>query len=467
MTTSHEARAESCPPTRGMAPGGLPLLGHALPLRRRPLEFLAALPAQGDLVEVRLGPRRMYLACHPDLVQQVLRDSRTFDKGGPMFDKVRLLTGNGLATSCWAEHRRQRRLVQPAFHQERMAGYAAVMDHEITSMLDSWQEGRVLDVHAAMQALTARVIVRTLFSTRIEDWAVDEIQRCLPVITRGFFTRMVAPLGLMEKLPTRRNREFDRALERMRNVIDQTVSSHPTGTDHGDLLSSLLGAEDEETGERLAGHEIHDQVMTLLMGAIETTSNTLAWTYHLLGENPETEARLHREIDSVLPGRRPGFDDLPHLGYTQRVVTEALRLYPPTWLLTRSTTCEAELAGLRLAPGTTVALSFYALGHNPALFSDPERFDPDRWLPERAKTVPRGAWNSFGGGSRKCIGDRFATIETTLVLAAVASGWRLKPHPGPSIRPEPKASLSTGPLPMIPERRRQGSSAPPGPLSRE
>jgi pentalenene oxygenase len=423
------------------------------------LDFLAALHAHGDLVEVRLGPRRTYLACHPDLVQQVLRDARTFDKGGPVFDKVRLLTGNGLATSCWAEHRRQRRLMQPAFHPERMAGYATVMGQEISSMLDSWQEGRVFDVNTAMQALTARIIVRTLFSTRIRDSAVTEIQDCLPVITRGFFTRMVAPLGLMEKLPTRSNRRFDGALERMRNLIDETISSHPAGIDHGDLLSSLLVAEDEETGERLGRHEIHDQVVTLLLGATETTGNALAWIFHLLGENPEAEEQLHREMDGLLSGRRPGFDDLPHLDYTRRVVTEALRLYPSTWLLTRSTTREAELAGVRLAPGTIVLLSFYALGHNPELYSAPERFDPDRWLPERAKTVPRGAWTPFGGGSRKCIGDRFGTIEVMLVLAAVAADWRLRPRPGPGIRPEPKASLSTGPLPMIPERRRRGSSA--------
>ncbi|MFF4545740.1 cytochrome P450 [Streptomyces sp. NPDC001406] len=459
MTATHEAPPVSRPATTGVAPGGLPLLGHAIPLRRRPLDFLAALPAHGDLVEVRLGPQRTYLVCHPDLVQQVLRDSRTFDKGGPLFDKVRLLTGNGLATSSWADHRRQRRLMQPAFRPERMAGYATVMDHEIGAMLDSWEEGRAFDVNAAMQALTARIIVRTLFSTRIEDRAVAEIQRCLPVITRGFYTRMVAPVGLLEKLPTRSNRRFDRALERMRSVIDETIGAHAAGVDHGDLLSGLLGAEDEETGERLAGDEIHDQVMTLLLGATETTGNTLSWIFHLLGENPEAAEQLHRELDGLLPGRRPGFDDLPHLDYTRRVIIESLRMYPTTWLLTRSTTCETELAGVRLAPGTIVLLSFYALGRNPALYPAPDRFDPDRWLPERAKAVPRGAWNSFGGGSRKCIGDRFGTIEVMLVLATVAAGWRLRPRPGPGIRPEPKASLSTGPLPMVAERRRRGSSA--------
>jgi pentalenene oxygenase len=423
------------------------------------LEFLASLPAYGDLVEVRLGPRRAYLACHPELVQQVLRESRTFDKGGPLFDKVRLLTGNGLATSRWEEHRRQRRLMQPAFHPDRMPDYAVVMQEEIATVLGSWRAGRAFDLNDAMHELTARIIVRTLFSSQIDDQAVAEIQQCLPVMTRGFYTRMVAPLGLMEKLPTPANRRFEEALARLRAVIDQTISGYQAGVDHGDLMSIMVGARDEETGEGLARHEIYDQVMTLLLGATETTGNSLSWTFHLLAENPEAERRVHEEVDRVLDGRFPDFDDVPRLDHCRRVVTEAMRLYPSTWLLTRSTTSETELAGRRLAKGTTVLLCFYALGHNPALFPEPERFDPDRWVPERAKSVPRGALNSFGGGSRKCIGDRFAVIETTLALAAVASRWRLRPVSGARIQPKPKASLGTGPLPMLPELRRLGVSS--------
>ncbi|GAB3644426.1 cytochrome P450 [Streptomyces sparsus] len=436
-----------------LAPGALPLLGHALPLRRAPLEFLASLPARGDLVEVRLGPRPAYLACHPDLVQQVLRDSRTYDKGGPLFDKVRLLTGDGLATSDWATHRRQRRLMQPAFQVARMAGYAEVMSEEIRAVLGDWRAGRTFDLNAAMQAMTARIIVRTLFSTQIDERAISEIQRCLPVFTRGVYRRMVAPFGLLERLPTPANRRFDRALSRLHAVIEQAIRGYRADADHGDLMSTLVNAQDAETGECLAPEEIHDQVVSLLLGGTETTGNVLSWAFHLLDENPDARAALFAEVDEVLDGRLPCFTDLPRLPTARRVITESLRLYPSTWLLSRSTTAPARLGGVHLPAGSIVLLSFYAVGHDPRLFADAEQFDPDRWLPERAAAVPRSAQLSFGAGSRKCIGDQFALVEALLLLTAVSSRWRLRSAPGFRAVPEPKASLSTGPLPMTIEAR--------------
>jgi len=446
VTALDEAPPCPRPYTTAVAPGGLPLLGHAIPLRRTPLDFLAALPAHGDLIEIRLGPRRAYLACHPDLVQQVLQQARVFDKGGPLFEKLRLLTGNGLVSSAWEDHRRHRRLMQPAFRPDRMAGYAALMSEEIESMLASWRPACPLDIGETLRALTARITVRTLFSGQIDDRAVAEVQRWLPVITRGLYQRMVAPLGWMEKLPTPGNRRFTQARLRMRTVIGQAVRDHQaSGADRGDLMALLAGLTDRE---------IHDQVMTVLLGGTETTAAALTWAFHSLGDHPDAERRLHQEVDAVLGDRPPRLDDVPRLDYTRRVLTEVLRLYPPAWLLTRITTGEAALAGRRLPRGTIVLFSPYALGRDPASFSLPDRFDPDRWLPERAKTVPRGALLPFGAGSRKCIGDTFGMIEATLVLAAVTSRWRLKPLPGVKIQPVPKAALATGPLPMTPEPRR-------------
>jgi cytochrome P450 len=203
-------------------------------------------------------------------------------------------------------------------------------------------------------------------------------------------------------------------------------------------------------------------VMTLLIGGTETTGNTMAWVLHLLGQHPEVESRLHAELDEVLGGRAPGFDDLPHLDYTWRVLQETLRMYPPAWLLTRTTTRAVDLAGSHLKPGAIVLYSPYALGHNPALFAGPECFDPDRWLPERAKEVPRGAMVPFSAGSRKCIGDAFGQAETTLALATIAARWRLGPVPGAKPHTAvPKASLGTGPLLMVPTRRHPARSAAP------
>ncbi|HET8659965.1 MAG TPA: cytochrome P450 [Micromonosporaceae bacterium] len=447
--------------TVGLAPGALPLLGHALPLRRRPLELLRAAPAHGDLVELRLGPRRAYLACHPDLAMQVLLESRTFDKGGPLFEKVRLLVGNGLFSSDWKSHRKQRRMVQPSFHAARMPGYATLICEEIERELASWQPGRVLDVSEAMHTLTMRITTRSMFSNLFGERAAAEVLRSLPVITRGVYKRMVAPLGWAEKLPTPDNRRFQQVRVRMRNMIEEIVREHRRrGRDEGDLLSALLQARDEATGEPLTDEEIHDQVMTLLIGGTETTGSTLSWACYFVAEHPEVEEQLHREVDQVLAGRAPGHDDLSKLDYIRRVLTETLRLCPPAWLLSRTTTSEVELAGRRLRPGTIVFFSPYVLGHNPALYDDPERFDPDRWLPERASAVPRGAMLAFGAGSRKCIGDSFGMAEATLALAALASRWRLLPVPGMKLQTEPKAALGTGPLPMVPQRR--PVEAPPG-----
>ncbi|GAA3191319.1 cytochrome P450 [Dactylosporangium siamense] len=450
--------------TFAVAPGAVPVLGHALQLWRRPLGFLKQLPALGDLVEIRLGSRPAYLACHPDVVMQVLLDSRTFDKGGPLFEKARLLVGNGLVSSEWEDHRHQRRMLQPAFHHARMRGYVSLMAEEIDAVTDAWHEGEAFDVSDAMHALTLRITARTMFGTTVGDRAIPEVAYCMPIIMRGVYQRMVAPVGWHEKVPTPGNRRFDAVRARMHDVIRETIEdTRRSAVDRGDLLSILVNARDDETGGKLTDEEIYDQVMTLLIGGTETTGNTMAWVFHILGQHPEVERRLHAEIDDVLGGRAPGFDDLPRLTFTWQVLQETLRMYPPAWLLTRTTTKETELAGRRIAPGSIVMYSPYAQGHNPALFPDPEVFDPDRWLPERAKGLPRGAMVPFSMGNRKCIGDTFGQAETTLTLATIATGWRLRPQAGAGPQTAvPKASLGTGRLLMLPRRRdRSPVSAPP------
>jgi cytochrome P450 len=452
VTVAYKSSQESF--TYGAAPGGLPLLGHVMLLWRRPLQFLTGLPARGDLVEFRIGVRRAYIACHLELVHQVLRDSRTFDKGGPLFEKARLLVGNGLVSSEWADHRQQRRLVQPAFHHARMPGYTEIMGNEIDSELSSWRSGQVFSVSDATHTLTMRITARTMFATRVGAHAAAEVTQCMPIIMRGVYKRMFAPISWWEKVPSRANRRFEEARSRLREVISQTISDYrKANSDQGDVLSILVNARDEDTGQGMTDQEIHDQVMTILIGGTETTGNTLAWTFYLLAEHPEIEERLHAEVDDVLGGRPPRFDDLPDLDYTRRVLTETLRMYPPAWLLSRTTSREVDLADRRLPPGTPVFYSPYMLGRNPDLFPDPDRYDPDRWLPDRAASLPRDAVLPFGGGSRKCIGDDFGMAETTLTLAAATSRWRLRPVPETKVSRTPKASLGTGPLPMAAQPR--------------
>ncbi|MFI5592145.1 cytochrome P450 [Amycolatopsis sp. NPDC051758] len=438
--------------TVGEAPGRVPLLGHVPQLWRRPLEFLTSLPAHGDLVAFRLGPRLAYIACHHDLVTQLLHDSRTFDKGGPLFEKARLLVGDGLVSSGFESHRRQRRLVQPAFHRARMPHYIDIMAEEIDAELSSWRPGVAFNVSDITHGLTLRITARTMFATRIGEDAVRAVTECMPVIMQGVYRRMISPTSLIEKIPNKHNRLFAEAQVRMRDVISDTVAEYRrSGADQGDVLSILVNQRDEETGEGLTDQEIHDQVMTVLIGGTETTGNTLAWTFHLLARHPEIEAKLQDEVTTVFGGRRPTSADLPRLEYTDRVLTETLRMYPPAWLLSRTTTRDVEIAGARLSAGTPVFYSSYLLGRNPEMFPDPDRYDPDRWLPERAKQLPRNAVLPFGQGNRKCIGDNFGIAETTLTLAAAVARWRLRPVPGHRISTAPKASLGTGPLPMVPE----------------
>ncbi|GAA2337229.1 cytochrome P450 [Streptomyces violaceusniger] len=438
-----------------VAPGGLPLVGHALLMGRKPLTFLASLPAHGDLVELRLGPRPVYLPCHPELVQQVLVNARVYDTGGPVKEKAKPILGNGLITSDWADHRRQRRLVQPAFHAARIAKYAEVMERECEAESTAWTARRPIDVSHEMLALTARVTARALFSTDMAPHAVAEIQHCLPIVVEGAYRQAIDPTGLLAKLPLAANRRFDDALTRLNQLIDRMIDDYKASDDgdRGDVLSALFAAQDDETGGTMSDQEIHDQVMTLLLAGIETTASALSWTWFLLGRNPRAEAALHAEVDEVLGGRAPTYADVPRLAYTQRVFSEALRLFPPAWLFTRTTTETTELGGRRLPPASDVLVSPYVLHRDPALFPRPESFDPDRWLPERAKEVTRGSYLPFGGGSRKCIGDVFGMTEATLALAAIAGRWRMRPIPGTKIRPRPQMSLTAGPLRMIPEPR--------------
>ncbi|MET7394978.1 cytochrome P450 [Dactylosporangium sp. NPDC005572] len=452
MTRSAAAPAATA--RYAVAPGALPLLGHALPLAKRPQQFLTQLPRYGDLVEVRLGLRRAVMVCDPGLIRQVLLDARLYDKGGPLFDKAEELVGAGLFAATWQPHRRQRRMMQPGFHRSRMPGYATIMGEEIEAQLASWTPGERRDVRHEMHVVTLRIAARTMFSNPISSHASDEVQECMPIINRGVYKRMVAPTSLLEKLPTRENREFALAHERMRKVVDETVVQYrAAGIDHGDLMSILINAVDDETGEGLSEYEIHQQVMTLLAGGMETTANAICSTLHMISGHPDVERRLQEELDAVLAGRSPTFEDIPRLPYLSRVVYETLRVRPPVWLLTRLTTADAELGGHRLPKGTIVLLSPYLLHHNEELFTDSERFDPDRWLPERADDVTEAAMQPFIMGNRKCIGDKFALTEATLLIATIISRWSLRMVPGARIENLPEATLGPGPMPMRLARR--------------
>jgi cytochrome P450 len=440
--------------TVGSAPGTLPLLGHALALGRKPLDFLASLPAHGDLVRVKLGPWPAYVVCHPDLAHQILVEDRTFDKGGPTFDTARKVAGNGVGSCEHRDHRRQRRLVQPAFRRDRIPGYARVMTEQIAVVTEPWHDGQVLDVLAVMNAFTMAVATRTLFTAGVDESTLIEIQQCARDFSTGLARRVVMPWEWLNKIPTRGNRRFDRARNLLRHHTGQLITNHRrAGIDHGDLLSMLLAARDDD-GQGLADSEIHDQVITFLLGGSETTSTALSWAWHLLGCHPDIQTRLHSEVDTVLNGRIAEYHDIPKLKLTARIITETLRLYPPAWMMTRLTTTDTELAGQHLPAGTIVVFSPYVLHHRTDLYPDPDRFDPDRWHDDNAHPLPRGAFTPFAGGARKCIGDVFAKTETTLALASIATRWQLDPTPRTRVRPALRFILAPRSLRMRLRQRR-------------
>ncbi|WP_167828752.1 cytochrome P450 [Streptomyces sp. MZ04] len=402
-----------------VAPGGLPLLGHVVPLLRDPFRFLTSLPAHGDVVRIRIGPFPAYVLCEPELTRQVLVDDRTFDKGGMLFDRVRdLLLGHGMATCPHSAHRPLRRLAQPAFHSNRLPGYAQAMAEEIATTTGRWHDGKAIDVLAEMHELAARVVVRTMFAGLPLRVPVTAVLSDLMAVFPGIYQRMMVPPAL-EKLPLPGSRGWNRARQRLRGAFAQLIDDHRTrGTVEDDLLSMLLsGANSPDTAHdvpHLSGDEVVDQMLTFFIGAVETTAATLAWALHLLAGHPDIEEELHAEVDAVLCGRAAAFEDLDRLSLTGRVITETLRLYPPGWFFTRTATAESTVGGHVIPVGATVVYSPYVIHHLPHLYPEPDSFLPGRWDGQSDAAHPNPALIPFGGGARKWASDDPSTPGNVL-----------------------------------------------------
>ncbi|MFE2337380.1 cytochrome P450 [Streptomyces coelicoflavus] len=435
------------------APKALPLVGHLMPLLRNPTAFLSSLPAYGDLVKIRLGPFPLVVVCDPVLTHQVLLDDRTFDKGGPMYDRAREVSGNGIGTSMHAEHRRLRRLVQPSFHPFRLPGYAQTMTGYIDEATASWQPGQVLDVPDEMMSITSKIAIATLFSNTLPRNELDRLLDAGKTLFAGFYKRMflVPPL---DRLPTPGNRAYARARDSLHLTCGQIIAQRRAdGTDHDDLLSALLAARDVETdGQGMTDEEIIDTIVAILLAGIETTASALTWALDLLAQHPKVERRLHDEVDTVLNGAPATHADLPHLRFTNRVITETLRLRPPAWFFTRTVTTDTRLGGHFLPAKTSVAYSSYIIHHRSDLHDQPEDFDVDRWDPEHPQP-PRNSLIPFAAGARKCPGDNFAMAEATLALATITTRWRLEHALGAKRRPALSITLRPRKLPMRPRPR--------------
>lgn len=438
------------------APGARPLVGHLLPFLKQPFTFLTDLPAHGDVVRIRLGPKTAVVVCDPGLTRKVLVDDRTFDKGGLFLEREREWLGESVATCTHSKHRHKRRLAQPAFHGQRLVGYARTMTTQISSVVDGWHSGQVVDVCPEMFTITSRVFGATMFSSTLPAGVLNEVISDLTSTFDGTFRRTLLP-DAITRLPIPSTRRYNQANRRLRQTMNGIIADRrASGIDNGDLLSALLAVHDREND--LPGTidgDISDAVVTFFVAGTETTSSALAWVLYLLARHPDIEARLHAELDDVLSGRQPDHSHLERLELASRIVTETLRLYPPAWFFTRTVTAEVGLGPYDLPAGSTVALSPYLIHRRADLYADPDRFDPDRWLPERALSSQE-ALLPFGGGARKCIGEAFGMTEVVLALATIASRWRLQTIPGLRIRPPLSVSLVPGGLRLRLLDRRAG-----------
>ncbi|GAA1971714.1 cytochrome P450 [Amycolatopsis minnesotensis] len=430
-----------------VARGRWPVLGHTPVLLRRRFEFTASLRDSGEIVKVFLGPMPAYFVTSPELTYRVLVTNGSSFRKGAMFDKFQPYLGNGLLLSNGAFHHRQRRLIQPAFHRERIARYAETMVRAARELTGTWRRGEVRDLTADMQGLAVTIVGEALFSAELGQRAIAEVRRSIFLVIKQGMIRALSP-SFLEKLPVPGNRQFDEAIERMRAIVLEVIASwRADGSDHGDLLSMLLLARDEETGERMTDQQTYDEVLTLLTAGIETTALALAWIFHEIARDPEVERRLRDEIDEVLAGGPLTFEDVPKLTYTHQVVNEVLRMYP-IWILMRRATEEVELGGVRIPAAAEVIISPHALHFDQGSYPDPHRFDPDRWAPDRVGEVPKGAFIPFGAGTRQCMGNVFAQTEIVITVATVLADWRLVPVPERPVRVKFTSAAYPSEMPM-------------------
>ena len=422
-----------------------------LEFARRRLPFLVeSAERYGDIVFFKVGNERIYLFNHPDLIRDVLvTNQKNFTKSRALVRAKKVL-GEGLLTSEGEFHLRQRRLAQPAFHRDRIAAYALSMVDCARRTASRWRANQTLDVHDEMMKLTLAIVARTLFSADVEGEAA-EIGEALTTAFAAFNIGVLPFSELLEKLPLPYIKRFDAARARLDETIYRIIDERrATGEDKGDLLSMLLLAQDTEgDGGGMTDTQVRDEAMTIFLAGHETTANALSWTWYLLSQHPEIEARFHREVDA-LGDRLPGPADMPLLPYTRMVLAESMRLYPPAWAVGRRAINDFEAGGYLIPARSMVLMSQYIMHRDPRFHPEPERFDPDRWLPQVASARPKFSYFPFGGGTRICIGEQFAWMEGVLILAAIAQKWRLR-YTG-SFPPEVEPRITLRPRGGVPMR---------------
>lgn len=412
--------------------------GHLREFWSNRIEFLMKQAKLGDVSYIQMGNMPMYFINHPDHIRDLLVvNADKFIKGRAL-QRSKTLLGEGLLTSEGAAHLRQRRMIQPAFHRARIAEYARSMVEYADKMADGWHDGDIRDIDKEMMHLTLQIVGKTLFNADVGDSA-NEIGKAMTTLVELFNYLLLPFSEWLEKLPLPHTIRLKRARKTLDRVIYGIINERRrSGADEGDLLSMLLMAQDEDDGTTMTDEQVRDEALTLFLAGHETTANALTWTWYLLSQNPEAEAKLHAELDDVLGGRIPTMDDLPALKYTESVLAESMRLYPPAWAAGRNAIADHEFGGYKVPKGSIVLASQFVMHRDARYWNEPDAFLPERWQTKSVKEA--GAENiyfPFGGGVRRCIGESFAWTEGILLLATLARKWKLTLVPEQRVEVKP------------------------------
>ena len=421
-----------------------------------PILLFEHLQQFGRAAHYRLLHNHIVLLNDPSDIREVLVDKAHMFIKERTQKRMKILLGEGLITADGEAHKRQRRIAAPAFHRQRIQAYAATIVEHAAAMRDEWKPGAQIDVAAEMMRLALQITARTLFDTEVtpEIATINDESNAVMEIYNALIAMPRAEDLLRWRIPVPVLKRFRRSKQRLDAVVNKMIAAKQAAISQatregrplgGDVLSMLIAARDDEgsssLSNKMSSKELRDEVMTIFLAGYETVANALSWTWLLLGQNPEAEAKLHAELDSALGGRLPTLEDLPRLPYTEMVVAESMRLYPPAWAMGRQATQEIEVGPYRLPKGTFLFFSQYIVHRSPKYFPDPLRFDPERFTPEAKASRPKFAYFPFGGGGRQCIGESFAWMEAVLVLSTLAQRWRLRVVDGQKIEVQPKITL--------------------------
>ncbi|MCL1465596.1 cytochrome P450 [Argonema galeatum] len=424
------------------SPEGNSIVGNLADLGQDPLGFLTKCAGEyGDIVPLRLGLTPACFLTKPEYIEQVLKDRILFVKSKGL-RTLRTLLGEGLLSSEGDYWYRQRRLIQPVFSQKRIAGYGQIMVDYTGQMLDTWQNGETRNVHDDMMRLTLNIVMKCLFNEDVTEGTAKEVAHALDVTMHWFESKRKQGYFVLEWFPRPENIRYRNAIQKMdKSIYDIISQRRASGEEPGDLLSMLMQVKDEDDGAQMTDKQLRDEVATLMLAGHETTANTLSWTWMLLSQHPEVQNKLLQELKEVLEDRSPTVADIPKLRYTDMVIKEAMRLYPPVSTMAREASQDCEIGGYQVPAGCNIMMSQWVMHRSPRYFEEAEKFQPERWANDLEKRLTKGVYFPFGDGPRVCIGKGFALMEAVLLLATIAQKFELSIVPDYAIVPQPSITL--------------------------